>query len=360
MIRSLITSLVLAAAVVGWIMSGQFGETPEADAANSASEVATPVAEPILVRTKSYAAQDRIREIILRGRTEAKRWVDVKAETGGKIVAVLVSKGETVRQGQIIARIAMDDREARLAEAIARVNQRQIEYNAAEQLNERGFKAKTKFAESAADLDRAISAQVKIELEIANTEIFAPFDGRIEDRAAEIGDVVATGSIIARVIDQDPYLVVGHISERDVHRLRIGDSARAELITEEIIEGKVSFIAETANPATRTFRVEVLVRNPDRKLRDGLTAEIRIPVENQPAHLLSPSVLTLNDDGELGIRTVTDDNIVRFIPIEIIGDGNDGVWLSGLPDPARVIIVGQDFVRHGDPVRIDEDESPES
>lgn len=71
-------------------------------------------------------------------------------------------------------------------------------------------------------------------------------------------------------------------------------------------------------------------------------------------------MLTLNDDGELGIRTVTDDNIVRFIPIEIIGDGNDGVWLSGLPDPARVIIVGQDFVRHGDPVRIDEDESPES
>ena len=361
MIRSVLISLLLALAVAAWIFSGTFGADPRADAANTpTAENASLKIEPVLVRTRSMTAEHHVRDVVLRGRTEAKRWVDVQAETGGRLVSILVQKGDSVREGQVLVRIDMDDREARLAEALARVNQRQLEYDAAEQLNERGYRSDTKLAAAAAELDRAIASQTQVEIDIANTEVRAPFGGRVEERDAELGYVVGAGSTVARIVDQDPYLLVGHVSERDVHLIHVGDPAQASLINEQTVEGKVSFVATTANPQTRTFRVEIVVPNRDGTLRDGLTSEIRIPVESRMAHLVSPSILTLNDDGELGVRMVVNGDRVQFTQIEIVGDGPDGLWLTGLPGIAEVIVVGQDFVRDGDRVRVSNEDAPAS
>ncbi|HJN04505.1 MAG TPA: efflux RND transporter periplasmic adaptor subunit, partial [Alphaproteobacteria bacterium] len=209
MIRSVLISLLLALAVAAWIFSGTFGADPRADAANTpTAENASLKIEPVLVRTRSMTAEHHVRDVVLRGRTEAKRWVDVQAETGGRLVSILVQKGDSVREGQVLVRIDMDDREARLAEALARVNQRQLEYDAAEQLNERGYRSDTKLAAAAAELDRAIASQTQVEIDIANTEIRAPFAGRVEERNAELGYVVGAGSTVARIVDQDPYLLV--------------------------------------------------------------------------------------------------------------------------------------------------------
>jgi multidrug efflux system membrane fusion protein len=246
----------------------------------------------------------------------------------------------------------MEDREARLAEAIARVRQRELEFSAAQQLNERGFRSRTKMAESAADLDKAIAYQAQVELAIANTLVLAPFAGVVDDRPVEIGDVLTKGSVVARIVDRDPFLVVGQVSERDVNRIKLGDLGRAEMIGGGTVSGKVTFIATTADPRTRTFRVELEVRNRDGSLRDGLTAEIRIPVERQMAQIVSPAILTLNDDGVLGVRTVDGEDIVRFVAVDILGNGEGGVWLSGLPPTVQVITVGQEFVRDGDRVRV--------
>lgn len=361
MIRSVLISLLLALAVAAWIFSGTFGADPRADAANTpTAENASLKIEPVLVRTRSMTAEHHVRDVVLRGRTEAKRWVDVQAETGGRLVSILVQKGDSVREGQVLVRIDMDDREARLAEALARVNQRQLEYDAAEQLNERGYRSDTKLAAAAAELDRAIASQTQVEIDIANTEIRAPFAGRVEERNAELGYVVGAGSTVARIVDQDPYLLVGHVSERDVHLISVGDSARATLINEQTVTGEVSFVATTANPQTRTFRVEIVVPNRDGTLRDGLTSEIRISVESRMAHLVNPSILTLNDDGELGVRMVVNGDKVQFTPIEIVGDGPDGLWLTGLPETAEVIVVGQDFVRDGNRVRVSKEDAPAS
>ena len=157
---------------------------------------------------------------------------------------------------------------------------------------------------------------------------------------------------MANIVDRDPFLVVGQVSERDVHRIKLGDLGRAELVNGDTVEGAVSFISTTADPQTRTFRVELEVPNRDGKLRGGLTSEIRIPVERQLAQVVSPAVLTLNDEGVMGVRTVDEDHIVRFMPVDIIGDDADGVWLSGLPAMVQVITVGQEFVRDGDRVRV--------
>jgi len=61
-------------------------------------------------------------------------------------------------------------------------------------------------------------------------------------------------------------------------------------------------------------------------------------------------VLTLNDDGIVGVRTVDDDDTVRFKPVEILADETRGVWIGGLPDQVRLIVVGQEFVIEGEQV----------
>jgi membrane fusion protein, multidrug efflux system len=109
----------------------------------------------------------------------------------------------------------------------------------------------------------------------------------------------------------------------------------------------VTFLSRSADPTTRTFRVEVEVPNPDLAIRDGQTVEIAIASDGADAHLLPQSALTLNDQGTLGVRVVTAEETVAFAPVSILRDTTDGVWVDGLGDAASVIIVGQEFVTDG-------------
>jgi len=98
---------------------------------------------------------------------------------------------------------------------------------------------------------------------------------------------------------------------------------------------------------TRTFRVEIDVANPDLSIRDGQTAEILIASAGKQAHLLPQSALTLNDDGNLGLRLVGPDNVSKFMEVDLLRDTIEGVWLAGLPEEVAVIVVGQEYVNDG-------------
>ena len=106
-----------------------------------------------------------------------------------------------------------------------------------------------------------------------------------------------------------------------------------------------------ADPVTKTFRVEILADNNDEIIRDGETIEIRINLENNIAHLLPQSVLTLNDDGDIGVRTVID-NKVKFFEVDILRDQENGLLVTGLPKKIDVITVGQEFVLNGQNVNV--------
>ena len=280
------------------------------------------------------------------------RAVDVKAETFGLIEELLVEKGERVEAGQVIARIGARDRQARLHEAQALLRQRQIEFEAARKLNERGFRAETQLAESRATLDAAEAAVEAAQIAIEDLEILAPFEGVLDDRMMDLGDYVDTG-----VVDLDPVLVVAPANERDVSNLRVGEPGSALLATGEEIWGSIRFVASEANVETRTFRVELEVNNADGQVPAGMTAILRLPVERIMTHKITPAILTLNDGGVLGLRIVEDDGDddpatgrVRFVPVNIVEDTVEGLFVTGLPDQATLITVGQEFVQDGEQV----------
>ncbi len=347
---------LLALGVVVWVASGVMGGSGEPEVSKPPVDLDT-VREMTRVRVADSSAAPRLIELRLNGHTEAVRAVDVKAETYGEVEELLVEKGERVEAGQLIARLDPRDRQARLREAQALRNQRRIEYSAARQLADKGFRAETQLAEARAALDAAEAAVEAAEIEISSLEILAPFDGVLDDRYVDIGDYIDTGDPIARVVDLDPILVVANANERDVRRLSLGEPGSGSLATGDEVWGRIRFIAAEANPQTRTFRIELEVPNAAGEVPAGMTAELRLPVERVPAHRITPAILTLDDAGVLGLRTVVEDGdgdaetmVVRFVPIDIVEDTAEGLFVAGLPEQVTLITVGQEFVKDGESV----------
>lgn len=363
MIRSYLIAAALAVAALAWILSGtldlQAGDETPASEPTATSVSPDAIAEHPLpaVRTRLVAAQPFRERVIARGRTSAVRSVELKAELPGRITEILADKGTRIEGGEVIVQIALDDREHRLQEARAVLRQRELQHNASASLNQKGFRAETALAQDRAELDAARARVKAMEVEMQKLTIAAPFDGILEERFVELGDFVDKGTPIARILDEDPFLIVAQVSEAQVGRLRPGDAGHASLATGQKVEGLIRRIASSSDPDTRTFRVELEVPNPNRDLLEGVTADIAFEIGDTLAHFITPAILTLDDSGRIGVRTVDADNRVSFLPVTILGDAGSGVWVAGLPPRAEVITVGQELVRSGESVRVFREES---
>lgn len=290
--------------------------------------------------------------VVLRGRTAAARVVEARAETSGLVVSQPLARGSVVSAGDLLCELAPGTRAASLAEAEARLAEAEINYNAATRLSEDGFAAQTRVAAVDA-ARRAAMAGVEIaRAELERLSIRAPFDGLLEDDTAELGTLLSPGGLCATLIRLDPIILVGYASEMQIDRLALGALAGARLSNDTEVMGRVSFLARSADPATRTFRVEVTVPNPDQTIREGMSADILIAASATRGHLVPGSAMTLDDQGRLGLRLVDDENRTFFAPVTVLRDSPQGFWVSGLPDPADVVVVGQEYATDGITVQV--------
>jgi len=344
----------IAAGVAGWMWTGTYVEGGRADA-----EGATPppaerasVADATLFRVsvREIVAEPRRSVLVIRGRTEAEAKVAVRAETSGRVAKRQVREGQRVDKGDVLCTLDRGAREAKVLEARAQLAQARLDHSAATTLNERGFTAQTRVAALKAAMDAAAARLEEEQLELSRTVIEAPIAGIVESPMVETGTILAVGQICATLIDPDPVIAIGQVSERDVNALTPGQNAEVELVTGETVAGRVRYVAPAADSATRTFRVEIEVPNPDGAIRDGITATARVPLVERMAHRISSGILTLADDGTVGVRAVNDADEVTFHPVTILGGDTDGLWVGGLPDRLRVIVAGQDYVIEGQTV----------
>lgn len=305
--------------------------------------------EAVSVIAVRSAARGVESELVLRGQTEASRRVEVRAETTGLVISEPLRRGAQVEAGDLLCELDPGTRPAQLAEAEARLKEAEANARASESLVERGYTSETTAIGNRAALQAAQAAIDQAKREIERLEITAPFGGLIEDDAAELGELLQPGSECATITDLSPIKLVGYAPERLVDRIETGAPVGARLLTGQEFLGEVTFVARSADPETRTFLVEAEVANRDLAIRDGITAEIVIGLDGTQAHLLPQSALTLDDLGRLGVRTVVE-GAAAFVPVTIVRDTPEGVWLEGLPETADVIVVGQDFVTDGQPV----------
>lgn len=335
--------MIIAVLAVLWIGSGAMFSSDDLQASGGMMAY-KPEKKIAQVRVRDIKAESFVRDIAMTGRTQAAQRVTLKAEISGSIKEILVREGERVEAGQVLARLDIGERQARVEETKERVKQRGIEYNAAKSLENKGFNSKVRLAQTLADLEEARADLAAAEKNLANTVIRAPFSGVINRRYVEIGDYASVGQDLYDLVNLNPLEMQGFVTEHQVGYVQAGRMVSAVLLNDDIIEGIVTYVAPAADPQTRTFAVKVQVPNDDYILRDGITAEIHIPAEEQMAHKISPSVLTLDDDGMIGVKVIEDGNRVRFAPVEILSDRPDYMWVGGLPNEVTLITVGQEFV----------------
>ncbi len=401
--RSIIVAFLILAGVVGWLGSGQITNVNAQDEENSnttenkdtnsyKSDDNSNENEELVfsVETKVFKANLIDQSIELQGQTIHNKKIDVKSETSGNISEINFSRGDKVNKNLSLVLISMDDRKEKLLSAqkdlerlskelilneknrdnllrqnIEKIKLYEIEYASAKQLIDKGLSSKSKLSLASFNLANAeadredikikfestlanLEAQItnvksllkNIKLDIAKTNISAPFDGIISEKMVEETEFISVGTPLFTIIDLDPIKIEGYLSEFDVNKVSVGTNAIIEDSNGIKKNGTITFISPSAEISTRTFEITIEANNKDLTYKSGITTKIIIKGSELKAHKIPPSILTLLDDGTVGVKAVNKENNVVFYPTKTIKDTIDGMWVSGLPE--SVILLSAD------------------
>jgi multidrug efflux system membrane fusion protein len=346
---SRIAAVGLVAAAALWIGSGYF-MPHESQHSRAAIHPNTSAAETLFrVAVAPARVVAHSRRLTLSGRTEADRKVLVTARTGGIITELRVRRGDKVKEGDVIAVLSDEARVAQVARAEALVTQRRTELEAKRSLIESGTLARLNLVNLESEYKAAEATLAAAIAERDRGVVRAPWSGIVTDVKVEVGRAAFSmaGQEIAQIVALDPMLAVVEVSERQLAGVKEGDKADIRLVTGETVTGTIRFVSKSASPTTRTYRVEVEIKNPEGEIPDGITAEVAVRLAPAPAARVPRSALTFSAGGELGVRTVGSDGVVAFNPVRPLEDEGGSLWVSGLADGTLVIVQGQDFVREG-------------
>ncbi|TDL78314.1 efflux RND transporter periplasmic adaptor subunit [Palleronia sediminis] len=336
---------ILAVAIIAWMGSGYL--FPSDDDAPAEGPVET---APVSVAVRPSTAETVTLYFRAEGQAQPDRDTMVRAETSGDVAEVLVPKGARVEEGEVIARLSADRLDADLAGAREEAARARRELENAQQLLDRGVSTEDRVAQARAALAAAEAQVVAAETGLESTEIVAPFGGRLETMTLDKGEFVSAGAEVARLVDNRPLTVAVQVPQQSLGAIRDGQPAEVRFITGETREGRVTFVGTAAATQTRTFLAEIEVPNEDGDIPAGISARVVIPTGEARAHFVPSSIVSLNEEGETGVKTVEDGRVV-FYPIEVARAEIGGIWVTGLPDQADLITVGQGFVRGGEEVR---------
>ena len=352
------------------------------------------------VETKIFKANLIDQSIELQGQTIHNKKIDVKSETSGNISELNFSRGDKVNKNLSLVLISMNDRKEKLLSAqkdlerlskelilneknrdnllrqnIEKIKLYEIEYASAKQLIDKGLSSKSKLSLASFNLANAeadredikikfestlanLEAQISnvksllknIKLDIAKTNISAPFDGIISEKMVEETEFISVGTPLFTIIDLDPIKIEGYLSEFDVNKVSVGTNAIIEDSNGIKKNGTITFISPSAEISTRTFEITIEANNKDLTYKSGITTKIIIKGSELKAHKIPPSILTLLDDGTVGVKAVNKENNVVFYPTKTIKDTIDGMWVSGLPESVNLIISGQEYISIGEKI----------
>ena len=307
---------------------------------------------PLSVQVAQTPESQHAYTVVVRGRTSATRTVLVRSETAGAVAGAPVLQGTVVPKGAVLCRLNVDAREAGLAQARAALRSAQLTQDASSDLAKKGFRSPTQLLQTQAALDNASAGVRQAEIALEQTNIRAPFAGVFDHRDAEVGSYLAPGQSCGSMIELDPLLIVGDVPETEASKLHLGAAATAQLVSGEVLNGRVRYVSSDADPQTRTYHLEITVPNPRLASKSGLSATVKVQAGVGPAHLVPVSSLVLDAAGRQGVRYVLENNRVAFAPVTVIEETAEGMWVSGLHGPTRVITVGQSYVNEGQTVRV--------
>lgn len=304
------------------------------------------------VHAQLFPQQVTYKTLTLYGKTQADRMITVSAEIPARVVSVHSERGGSLKVGDPIVKLREGSLKAQLRSARAQLDQAKQEYQSTLSLFKKNHMAENSLTLQEVKVAQAESALEELQIRWENTLIQAPVSGILNDRYVEMGDFIDTGKPVAEILDLDPLVVAVDVSQKDITAFSVNDKALIRFITGQEFEASIRYIDRQANSATRTFAVELVIPNPDMSMPAGISVEADLYMDQVAAIEISPAILTLSEEGDPGLKWVDKDNRVRFSSIEIVKTSSDRLWLTGVPEDARIITRGQGFVRTEDEVQV--------
>ena len=348
-----VVAIVIAAAIGGWMYTGKVvvgGQSNEENNTTIAEREVERSAKLFKVRFVKLVPEQRFEELVVRGKTQASALVPVRAQVGGILEQRLVRRGDSVRKNQIVCKVDTGARAAQLDQAKAQMAKAEADFQANSKLVKKGFASKNKLKTMKASLDAAKAGVTQAKLNMERSDIRASASGVVQDPIAEVGDMLNPGSSCITLVQANPMKFSGQISERDIDKVTVGAKANVQLVSGRIVEGVVRYISPSANVNTRTFLSEIEIANDDLSIRDGMTARARIKLQPVEAFRISPSWINLSDEGEIGVRTLDEQDRVHFVEVDLVAQTKNGYWVRGLKAGMKVITLGQEYVIDGEKV----------
>lgn len=345
--RLIAVALIIGAAA--WIWSGAMSphaeETPEP--ARDAATASVPLQK---VGVTTATPEQHARQVILSCITRADHRATATARGAGIIQDLRISRGSKVLAGETVALISDEGRSSNVEQARKLLEQRTQDYDSQKRLIDRGDLPRNQLAALDQAVSSARAALIAAQAEAERANVTSPIDGTVDTVPVQIGQAVQIGTEIAQIVDPDPMLAVGAVSEAKRGSLEVGQATEVRFIDSRKVDGQVNFVGLSADKATRTYPVEATMNNADGVIADGVTCEMAVTLAPIEAASVPRSALVFSDDGHLGIRIVDGESKAQFLPVDLVDDGRESVWVTGVKQASRVIVVGQDFVKDGDPV----------
>ena len=350
---ALLGAALLAAGCGGDAQAGdaqaEGGDAPEEEVFQRVINVAVEAATPA-----------PFRELIrITGTVSADQEVLVSAEESGVVRELLVARGAAVRAGAPLARIDATVLQAQVNEAEARAALARETWTRRKRLFEEDrIGSELAYLEARYGSEQAEAALASLRERLARTVVRAPIGGIVDERAVEVGTMVAPGSEVARIIRIDPIKVTAGIPERYAGDVRVGQPAHVtfDILSGERFEGRISFVGSKVNPRNRTFEIEIVIRNPGQVIKPEMVANVEVSrreVENAIVLPQDAAVRVENGFVVFVAETVDGVDVARVRPIDIaISQRNQVVVREGLEAGDRVIVVGQKQVADGDRIQI--------
>lgn len=331
------------------------------DRGSHAQPPATTKVEAVTITIANAAVRAVERTVSVVGTLAANAQAELAAEVDGQLVAVEADLGDRVRRDQVLARLRSDVTAARLREAEASCANAEADAKRAEPLRTEGIISAQEFERVQTVLNVARARRDQLRIELARAAIRSPLDGSVAARLVDVGSYVRPGTVVFRLVADDPLKFRGEIPEREVPALAAGQSVRisVDAFPGETFTGQVSRVGAASDPTARALAFEALVPNTDRRLRPGFFGHGEVVVRRDERALAVPRAALSTFAGVTKLFVV-EDGVAHEREVTLGVDLGDG-WVEvaqGVGRGSQVATSGLSRLADGTPVAVRGDADP--
>ena len=272
--------LIFLCAAVGCSQGGA-AEKPKASDAGAAG---------VPVKVTAVVQRKIARTVEFSGSLASPEDSTIAAEVEGKIVGLKFDLGDRVRRGDVLARINPEEYKFRMDQADAQKQQAEANLKRVEQLAKTEMVAPAQLDDARSQASQARALADLAKKKFADTEVRAPFDGAVAKRTVMPGEYVKPGQALFQVVSLDPLKMTGEVPERFLPDIHQGDQVEAHVdaFPDKAFEGKVSRVAPSVNPQSRSFTIEALIGNKERLIRPGMFAKLHLHFAGEENSIVVP------------------------------------------------------------------------